>query len=63
MDIAIVFDWFAQESKDAAERTEDPKQREILLKLALMWAASAERCHNEALATITDDHPRDYRAC
>jgi hypothetical protein len=56
MDIAGVFDWFAQESKQAAEQTADPKQREILLNLAVMWAASAERCHDEApLPTNTDD--------
>ena len=60
MHIAVVFDWFAQESKQAAEQTADPKQREILHKLALMWALSAERCHDEVSSpTITDDHPRD----
>jgi hypothetical protein len=60
MDIAGVFDWFAQESKQAAEQTADPRQREILLELAEMWAASAERCHDEAPSpTNTDD---SYRA-
>ena len=59
MDIAGVFDWFAQESKQAAEQTADPRQREILLELALMWAASAERCHDETQSpTNTDDSYR-----
>jgi hypothetical protein len=48
MDIAIVFDWFAQESKHAAEQTKDPKQREILVKLALMWATAAQHSDDEA---------------
>ena len=61
MDIAIVFDWFAQETKQAAEQTADPRQREILLKLALMWAASVERCHDDVPTPTNTDHPaRDY---
>ena len=39
MNIASVFDWFARESLRAAEHTEDPRQREILLKLAVLWEA------------------------
>jgi hypothetical protein len=34
MDLASVFDWFAQDSIHAAEETEEPRKREILLKLA-----------------------------
>ena len=64
MDLAIVFDWFVQESKQAAEQTADPREREILLKLAWMWAASAEQCRAEALTpTNTDDPARNYTAC
>jgi hypothetical protein len=63
MDIAIVFDWFAQESTHAAEQTKEPKQREILLKLALMWAAAAQRCHDEpSTPPNTDVLSRDCTA-
>jgi hypothetical protein len=41
MDIAGVFDWFALESVHIAAQTSDPRQREILLRLALLWAAAA----------------------
>ena len=41
MNIASVFDWFARESLRAAEQTEDPREREILLKLAVLWEAAA----------------------
>jgi hypothetical protein len=40
MDIAIVFDWFAQETNHSVKQTADLRQREILLKLALRWAAA-----------------------
>jgi hypothetical protein len=43
MDIAGVFDWFALESVRAAEQTNDMRQRELLLKLALLWAAAARQ--------------------
>ena len=41
MNIASVFNWFARESLRAAEHTENPRQREILLKLAVLWEAAA----------------------
>jgi hypothetical protein len=41
MDIAIIFDWFAQDSILAAELTTDPMPRETWLRLALMWATAA----------------------
>ena len=43
MHMASVFDWFARESVRAAEQTNDPKQREIFIKLAELWAAAARR--------------------
>jgi hypothetical protein len=55
MDIAIVFDWFAQESKHGAAQVSDPRQREILLSLALQWAAAAQRCRNET--SMPPPHP------
>ena len=36
MDLASVFDWFAQESGRAAEQANEPMQREMFLRLALM---------------------------
>ena len=34
MDIASVFDWFAQDSRRAAEQTNEPRKREMFLRLA-----------------------------
>jgi hypothetical protein len=34
MDLAIVFDWFAQDSIRGAEQTDEPRKREVLLKPA-----------------------------
>ena len=48
MDIATVYDWFARDCIDAAEQTDDPRSREILLKLAVQWAADAQRSRDEA---------------
>ena len=48
MDIAIIFEWFAQESALAAELANDQTQREVWLRLALMWATAAEESHDEA---------------
>ena len=47
MDIAIVFEWFAQESVFAAELTHEQPQREIWIRLAEMWASAAARCRHE----------------
>jgi hypothetical protein len=43
MDIASIFDWFASESMRAAGETNDLSQREKCTRLALMWAAAAQR--------------------
>jgi hypothetical protein len=49
MDIASVFEWFAQESAFAAETTNDQQQREIWLRLAAMWMSAAIPCrHGES---------------
>ena len=47
MDVAAVFSWFAQESLWAAQQTTDPIQREIFLKLAVLWGATAQDCRHE----------------
>jgi hypothetical protein len=58
MNIASVFDWFARETLRAAEHTEDPRQREILLKLAMLWEAAARREEQSPQSTP----PRNDRA-
>jgi hypothetical protein len=55
MDLASVFDWFAQDSIRAAEQTDEPRKREILLKLASQWAAAAQRCRDEQLTLRPGD--------
>ena len=44
MDIASMFEWFAQESINIAEQAKEPKQREVFVKLALLWATAAQQC-------------------
>ena len=65
MDMAGVFEWFAQESWAAAELTHEQPQREIWLRLALMWALAALRSCEEAEAVgenaagyLSGDAPR-----
>jgi hypothetical protein len=50
MDIASVFEWFAQESMNVAEQANEPKERETLFTLAVMWATAAQQCRGEAPA-------------
>ena len=46
MDIASVFEWFAQESAFAAETTNVQQQREIWLRLGEMWTSAATQCRH-----------------
>jgi hypothetical protein len=46
MNIADVYDWFAQESMEAGKQATEWKQREMFMRLALMWAA-AQQCRQE----------------
>ncbi len=48
MNIASVFEWFAQESKSIAEQAAEPEQREKLAELALLWASAAQQCSGGA---------------
>ena len=48
MDFGSVFEWFAQESLLAAEVATDSVQREVWLRLALMWLSAARRDGDEA---------------
>jgi precorrin-6x reductase len=47
MDTASIYDWFARDCMHAAEQTDDPRQREILLKLGVQWAAAAQQVRDE----------------
>ena len=53
MDIASVFEWFAQESISIAEQAAEPEQREKLAELALLWASAARQCSGGAPAMQT----------
>jgi hypothetical protein len=55
MDIAILFDWFTNESMDAALQATELKRRETFLRLAFLWAAAAQQCRKEASATLPGD--------
>jgi hypothetical protein len=47
MDLATVFEWFAQESMTAAEQTKVPIKREMWLRLGSLWMAAAQRSRDE----------------
>ena len=47
MDLATIFEWFAQESMTAAEQTKVPIEREMWLRLGSLWMAAAQRSHDE----------------
>ena len=42
MDLVILFDWFTNESMDAALQATEWHQREMFLRLALMWGTAAQ---------------------
>ena len=48
MDLVILFDWFTNESMDAALQATEWQQREMFLRLALMWGTAAQHCRKEA---------------
>ena len=43
MTLTALYEWFAQDCAQAAGQTEDPKNREMLLKLAEQWLLDARR--------------------
>ena len=53
MDIASVFEWFAQESKSIAEQAAEPEQREKFAELALLWATAAQQCQRRSTGDAT----------
>ena len=48
MHTAILFDWFTNESMEAAQQASDWKHREMFLRLALMWGTAAQQARKEA---------------
>ena len=54
MELASVFEWFAQESWAAAELTHEQSQREVWRRLAEMWASAAAQCCHEEGAISED---------
>jgi hypothetical protein len=48
MDTAGLFEWFAQESVRIAGQAKEPRQHEMCLRLAFMWAAAGQQCRCEA---------------
>jgi hypothetical protein len=44
MDDATIFDWFTQESINAAIDAPDWERRAVWLKLALLWGTTAHDC-------------------
>jgi hypothetical protein len=47
MELATMFEWFAQESKSIAEQAAEPEQRKKLAELALLWGSAAQQCSRE----------------
>jgi hypothetical protein len=48
MSTTDLFKSFACKAMQAAKETDEPRERVLLLKLALDWAAVAQRSRNEA---------------
>jgi hypothetical protein len=59
MDLPSVFEWFAQETINLAERANEPKKRERLLALAVLWVTAARQCRSEAPARNLPQHRAD----
>jgi hypothetical protein len=43
MDMASICAWFARDSLRAAAKNDDPREREVWMKYAEMWAATGDR--------------------
>jgi hypothetical protein len=60
MDIGSVYDWFARDCIRYAQETDNPRQREILLKLAVQWGGrrtTDPRRSIEAIDVVNDGSP------
>jgi hypothetical protein len=51
MEIMLAFDWFAQESIAAALQAAEWHEREIWLRLALLWGTAARECREKTSST------------
>jgi hypothetical protein len=54
VDIASVFEWFAQETANIAEQANELRRRETLGKLALLWAAAAAQQRDNRRLTAVE---------
>ena len=52
MTLTALYEWFAQDCAQAAGQTEDPKNCEMLLKLAEQWLLDARRSAAEELSML-----------
>jgi hypothetical protein len=52
MTLTALYEWFAQDCTQAAGQTEDPKKREMLLKLAEQWLLDARRSAAEGSSML-----------
>jgi hypothetical protein len=57
MDLASVFDWFTNESLNAALQATEWKKREMFLRLALLWATAAQQSRKEASTPLETQSP------
>jgi hypothetical protein len=57
MEILIVFEWFTQESIAAALQATEWEQREIWLRLALLWGMAAQECREKSSSTPSTTVP------
>ena len=53
MNIASIFDWFAQDSAYAAEHTDEPRQRKMWLQLTEQREAAALQAHRTGSKAAT----------
>ena len=63
MDLATIFEWFAQESMTAAEQTKVPIEREMWLRLGSLWMAAAQRSRDEQQSTASEVTSSSRRSC
>jgi hypothetical protein len=52
MDMASICAWFARDSLRAAAKNDDPREREVWMKYAEMWAALGRQSREKALQDI-----------
>jgi hypothetical protein len=53
--LARLYERHAEECARAAEQTDDPKRREMLIKLAIAWRQDAQALRQSAQASRSED--------